>query len=208
MGEPESNAKSNVGDEESFGRRLLSRIKTAIYAPPKKDPSKAQLRIGMIGGDIPVYPPLAFLLLSGGGLLGWFFSGSRMRYLPKGIASSLPLRCTLGAAIVMCSGKLAKACRAELEKFGTKSSFQPVVKICDTGPYSYGRNLMYVAILGIPSAGSVVLDTAWLLYSCLGLGSYLNFIVIPAEEKMLRTEFGKGYEDYCRRVPRWFRIFK
>ena len=66
---------------------------------------------------------------------------------------------------------------------------------------------MYMALLGLPAAGSIMLDTAWLLYSGLSLGAYLNFIVIPVEEKMLSKEFGSLYEDYCRRVPRWFNAF-
>ena len=195
--------------DDTFVQRCLFRLKNAIYAPPKEDANKAQLRVGLIGGDIPVYPPLAFLLWSGCGMLGWFLSGNRMRYLPRGrFASSVSLRCCLGAVLVMGSGKLAKTCRKELEKSGSKPNFAPVVQICDTGIYSYGRNYMYVSVLALPIAGSIMLDTAWLLFSTFGMGSYLNFIVIPAEEKLLRTEFGKSYANYCERVPRWFRIFK
>mmetsp|Transcript_19012 Transcript_19012/g.53475 ORF Transcript_19012/g.53475 Transcript_19012/m.53475 type:complete len:215 (+) Transcript_19012:92-736(+) len=211
MGGGEAQGGDDDGQQEpNFLFRFIARLKTAIHAPPKTDPSKGQLRVGLIGGDIPVFPPLAFLLFSAGGLLGWFVSGNRMRYLPEagGRLTSfiLPLRCTLGGALFMVSNKLTKACRAELEKSGTNANFHPVVNVCETGPYSYGRNFMYVAMLGITVSGSVMLDTAWLLYSTLGLGAYLNFIVIPAEEKLLRTEFGKAYEDYCGRVPRWFRV--
>ena len=35
------------------------RLKTALYAPPVEDPSQPHLTVGLIGGDIPIFPPLA-----------------------------------------------------------------------------------------------------------------------------------------------------
>jgi protein-S-isoprenylcysteine O-methyltransferase Ste14 len=32
--------------------------------------------------------------------------------------------------------------------------------------------------------------------------------VLLYEEPMLRHKFGSEYEDYCRRVPRWFPRFR
>lgn len=198
---------SDPAIDGNFGQRLLHRIKTFVYAAPKNHANAAQLRVGLIGGDIPVFPPLAFILTTGGAFLSWYVSGNQWRYLPPGLASSITLRSCLGIVMVMGAQRLAKACRNELGKSGTKPNFQPVQKVCDTGPYRYGRNFMYVSVLIIPVAGSIALDTAWLLYWSLLLGAYLHFLVIPAEEKLLRNEFGKTYEEYSRRVPRWFWIF-
>jgi protein-S-isoprenylcysteine O-methyltransferase Ste14 len=191
----------------NIATRMFHQLKYVIYAAPKKDPNKAQLRVGFIGGDIPIFPPLFFVLLSTGTLLGWFFSKNRMIYLPSGFWSSIPFRAVASAAMMMCCGEMTMACKTELQKAGTAADFQPVIKVCDTGPYGYSRNLMYVAATCIPLAGSVALDTAWLLYAAMGTGLYLDRIVIPAEEKLLRDEFGEAYENYCRKVPRWFRFF-
>lgn len=190
---------------ETLASRLWYRMKTSIYAPKG---AKNQLSVGLIGGDIPVYPPLAFLLFNAGGFLGWYWTGDRKSFVgPPALAASPSLRAGLGIGLSWCCFQVSRACRAELKKAGTSSAFQPVVKVCDTGPYAYGRNFMYVALLGINLVGSVAFDTAWILRSMLGMGAYLNFVVIPAEEKLLRKEMGEAYEEYCRRVPRWFWIF-
>lgn len=192
-------------NSETLAGRLLYRMKTCIFAPKV---AKNQLSVGLIGGDIPVYPPLAFLLLNAGGFLGWSLTGNRKSFVrPPALASSSSLRAGLGVGLSICCIRLAGACRRELKKADTSSAFQPVVKVCDTGPYAYGRNFMYVALLGMNLVGSVAFDTAWLFYSALGLGTYLNFVVIPAEERLLKRVFGHAYEDYCERVPRWFWVF-
>jgi protein-S-isoprenylcysteine O-methyltransferase Ste14 len=190
---------------ESFLNSLWYRLKHSIYAP-KAAPN--QLSVGLIGGDIPVYPPLMFLLVNTGGLLGWYWTGDRKSFVvPKSLASLPSLRAGLGLSLSYCCVQVVGACRKELRKAGTASAFQPVVKVCDTGPYAYGRNFMYTALLGVNLAGSVAFDSAWLLYSMVGLGAYLNFVVIPAEERLLRKELDPDYGEYCKRVPRWFWIF-
>jgi protein-S-isoprenylcysteine O-methyltransferase Ste14 len=32
---------------------------------------------------------------------------------------------------------------------------------------------------------------------------YLNYVVIPLEEDLLKKEFGEEYERYCKQVRRW-----
>jgi protein-S-isoprenylcysteine O-methyltransferase Ste14 len=189
----------------SFANRLWYRVKTSLRAP---DVAGNQVSVGLIGGDIPIYPPLAFLLFNAGGLLGWYWTGDRKSFVaPKALATSPALRVGLSVGLSWCCGQITGACRKELQKSDTASEFKPVVKVCDTGLYAYGRNFMYVALMGVNLASSVALDTAWLLFSMVGLGAYLHFLVIPAEERMLQKVFGHAYEDYCERVPRWFWIF-
>ena len=33
---------------------------------------------------------------------------------------------------------------------------------------------------------------------------YFHFAVVRVEEPALRQLFGRTYEEYCKRVPRWF----
>lgn len=76
------------------------------------------------------------------------------------------------------------------------------------GPYSVCRNPLYffsfVAILGI------AIQTEMFTVIFLVLSGFAIFYpaVIKNEEKRLREAYGAEYEEYCRRVPRFFPNFK
>jgi protein-S-isoprenylcysteine O-methyltransferase Ste14 len=74
------------------------------------------------------------------------------------------------------------------------------------GPFRYVRNPIYLA-------GITMLLGAGLLYPTwqpndlvlpLLLIAYFHLAVVRIEEPALRQHFGPTYEQYCRRVPRWF----
>ena len=114
-------------------------------------------------------------------------------------------RLAVCAAILAWSGTALKATSKALrEQAETIPDFQPVKHVADTGPYSFSRNWMYVALLSLPVALGVALDSAWLLGSCAMLFAYLDRIVVPAEESFLEKTLGQEYIDYCERVPRWY----
>ena len=63
---------------------------------------------------------------------------------------------------------------------------------------------MYTALifLAIPTL-STVINSAWPLVLAPITWSYLNFVVIKAEEALLTEAFGDQYAAYCAKVPRW-----
>ena len=202
-----NNDNDDTGSSTTFSQRLIHRMKTMIYAPPKRDADQAQIRVGLIDGDIPIFPPLASLFLTGCGLLFWYITGERYKFIqPDTLASSLPARVGIFFILTIIGIKIAKSCRQSLVEVATESNFQPVIKICDIGLYSKGRNFMYVAVLLIHFGLAVAFDTCWLLISMICMFLYLNYIVIPVEENMLRKQFGTTYVKYCDRVPRWFNV--
>jgi len=76
--------------------------------------------------------------------------------------------------------------------------------VVETGLYRITRNPMYVGVI------TAVLGQA-LLYGSWGVALYglllmplFHFVVTVLEEPHLRKERGAAYEEYCRRVPRWF----
>ena len=95
----------------------------------------------------------------------------------------------------------------ELASSGSGTMFTPVGGLATGGIYQVTRNPMYVSLVfvALPTM-SVVLDTAWPLILSPLTFSYLNFVVIAAEEALLRKSFGEQYEQYCRSVPRWLYI--
>jgi protein-S-isoprenylcysteine O-methyltransferase Ste14 len=91
---------------------------------------------------------------------------------------------------------------------GTPFPLDPPKKLVTDGPYAVVRNPMYWAV------GSVVLGEAAVFHSIAILDMAAVFalavvvFVFFAEESSLRRNFGPEYEEYCRRVPRWFPRFR
>jgi len=187
------------------------------------DTGKPRLRVGLLGGDVPVHPPYACAVFSGLSLLGGYYvTGGDMRpYLPASPSALVTPLLTLSSVEVtpILVGRIAvaasisqwakrtkeRAKRALLES-GTTPAFQHSPRVVDGGVFATSRNPMYLALLALPLAGSLALDTSWLLYATAALALYLDRIVVPAEERHLRTTLGKPYDDYCARVPRWFSL--
>ena len=193
---------------------IVQRLRSAIYSPPL-DPSKPpHLRIGLIGGDIPIFPPFAMVLFSGVSLMGWYGSGNRLQFFP-GVTTNyygsetdatitVALRAGIATTLLVWAKKTKNACMEALKKADTTANFSSVKRIADTGPFASSRNMMYVALVAIPTAGCVAFDTTWLALGATSLWTYLHIFVVPAEEKFLSSQFGEEYKNYCKRVPRWF----
>ena len=73
-----------------------------------------------------------------------------------------------------------------------------------SGPYRFVRNPMMWGV------GTILVGLALWLHSVglwFGIGCFLIFVSVFVklyEEPDLRRRFGEEYEEYCRRVPRWF----
>ncbi len=72
-----------------------------------------------------------------------------------------------------------------------------------TGPFAVIRNPRYVQFyLGLLGAACVANYLALYLVVALWLPDI--YLIVLLEEKELRERFGSVYDDYCRRVPRFF----
>ena len=82
-------------------------------------------------------------------------------------------------------------------------------KLLTKGPYQYSRNPQYVAEILI-YIGDVLVTNSFLAL-IIGTLMALWFVLAPfSEEPWLQKQFGKQYEEYCKRVPRFigFRSFE
>ena len=203
----------------SFVTNFKYRLKHIIYAPDvpmDMDPnnnnnnntsSRKHIRVGLIGGDIPIFPPLAMVLFCMLGMCSWYITSKRYEFVkPQILGQSLYIRLLYSFGIFVTGMKCLKSCRIELTKFGTSSNFQPVTKICNTGLYSISRNFMYIGVLLINISLSIAFNTLWLVTSTCCMFLYLQYIVIPTEELFLKEQFGKEYDIYCSQVPRWINL--
>lgn len=80
-------------------------------------------------------------------------------------------------------------------------------KFIDKGFYGYSRNPMYISILVMLFGGFLILGHVLLLiYTILAIPA-VHLFVVYKEEPELKRLFGKEYEDYMKKVPRWLPKF-
>jgi len=71
-----------------------------------------------------------------------------------------------------------------------------------TGPYAYTRNPLYLGSM-LMAAGFAVALMSWPVALLIAVGFVAIYVpVIASEERFLRATFA-GFDDYCRRVPRF-----
>jgi protein-S-isoprenylcysteine O-methyltransferase Ste14 len=77
-------------------------------------------------------------------------------------------------------------------------------KIITTGIYRYTRNPIYIFVWLVIFGESLFFTSLDLLYYLIFWIVIFNLLVRFAEEPYMRAQFGKEYDSYCRKVPRWF----
>jgi protein-S-isoprenylcysteine O-methyltransferase Ste14 len=72
-----------------------------------------------------------------------------------------------------------------------------------SGPYRFTRNPQYVGFI-IAIVGDAILTNSWMTWVAGFLGALLFAVTPFLEEPWLTKKFGPVYEEYRRRVPRYF----
>lgn len=112
-------------------------------------------------------------------LLGWLWAGG---------GAALLLGSVFGFAAV---GK------------GTLAPVDAPTELVVCGPYRWVRNPMYVGVLGILAGESLALGSPAILLHMAVMWGVFHLFVALYEEHTLRRRFGKAYERFLERVPRW-----
>lgn len=71
------------------------------------------------------------------------------------------------------------------------------------GPYLRMRNPLYAGVVIAVAGIGVVTRSVPTLVLAMAIGVAAHAWVERREEPRLRASFGRAYEEYCRRVPRW-----
>jgi protein-S-isoprenylcysteine O-methyltransferase Ste14 len=71
------------------------------------------------------------------------------------------------------------------------------------GPYRLSRNPMYVGLVLAYLGEAGILRQIWPVFLLPLTVAYINWVVIPVEERKLKEVFGEEYERYRARVHRW-----
>ena len=77
-------------------------------------------------------------------------------------------------------------------------------KIVTHGPYRFTRNPMYVSLFLAYLGEAGILAQLWPVIVFPLIFAYVNWVIIPLEEEVLKNDFKDDYVNYCSQVRRWF----
>ena len=126
--------------------------------------------------------------------------------LLRGDTGSAPLPAAVaGYALVVAGLALLFTCIVGFatEGGGTLAPYDPPGALVARGPYRYSRNPMYVGVLTILAGLALARWSTTLAAYAVVVALGFTAFVLAYEEPHLEQEFGDGYREYKRRVPRW-----
>ena len=91
---------------------------------------------------------------------------------------------------------------------GTLAPWTPTQKLIIRGPYKYCRNPMISGVLFVLIGETMFLNSANILIVAAAFFIINTIYFILKEEPDLYKRFGKEYEAYKKKVPRWIPKFK
>ena len=147
---------------------------------------------------VKVMPPLVFFaFLMGAGVLEFG--------LPMDAGDGwLALRRLIAWPLLLFAGYLALSSWMMFLKSGTHvDPRKPALKIIEGGPFRISRNPMYLSLVIILTALSILHLSIWFLLSTCGLWFILDRKAVEPEEAYLAEKFGERYRAYVSRVRRW-----
>lgn len=87
---------------------------------------------------------------------------------------------------------------------GAYVEFDPPREFVAVGPFERVRNPIAACVVGMLAGEAVALSSTGMLLLVLIAVPLAHLQVVLMEEPLLKKRFGRAYEDYLRRVPRWF----
>ena len=146
-----------------------------------------------------VPPPWLFILI-------YLVGVALQRVLPLGIRSpELASTVRLAGFVLILAGIAFAASALGIFKKSktTTVPFETPSTLVISGPYRFTRNPMYVGLtltyLGVAGTRSEI----WPVIVLPLMLAYVNFVVIPFEERNLLGVFGESYQQYRAKVRRW-----
>lgn len=87
---------------------------------------------------------------------------------------------------------------------GTLSPADPTKKLVISGLYRFSRNPMYIGVIMMLIGDSIFFRSYILVGYALLIFIAFNIFIIFFEEPRLQDDFGSEYNEYVKKVRRWF----
>lgn len=130
-------------------------------------------------------------------ILEWFF--------PTDLNISKNIAISIGIFVMILSWLIIFTSKHQFKKNNQKSGpNNETITIIKTGLFSYTRNPIYLGVIFIAPALGFIFDSIWLILAIIPVSTLIHFLLIIPEEKYLKNKFGTEYDDYYRKVRRWF----
>lgn len=115
---------------------------------------------------------------------------------------------TFGQFLVLVGIIVLADCFRVIKKFGegTPVPVEPPKHLVTKGLFQFTRNPMYIALFAIILGEAFFLGHLLLFIYFLLLDFLFHLYVVKIEEPEVKRRFGKEYEEYCQKTPRW--LFK
>ena len=123
---------------------------------------------------------------------------------PVALLSGIPgiVFAVLTLAIAAGSGWLIEtAIRTLGKQWALRARLVAGHKLITAGPYAYVRNPIYTGMFGMLIATGLAMEHWTALIAAVVFFAMGTVIRVRSEEKLLRSEFGKEFDDYAGRVP-------
>lgn len=126
--------------------------------------------------------------------------------LPLGILPDAlsPISLIPGLALFSLAGLLGLSGIIAFRAAGTNiEPHKPTLVLVYSGPYRLTRNPMYLGLLMLHLAVTLLASLDWGVLTVIPLALLLHFGVILREERYLAAKFGKDYQNYLNNTRRW-----
>ena len=137
----------------------------------------------------------------------WFWLLLRVRPLSRAWDALIPQWVTWpGVTLIIAGGLGIVTCVAlfVVRGRGTPAIFDAPARFVTIGPYRHVRNPMYLSAV-ITFSGLALYHRSFAVMVCAATWFLaIHLFVLAVEEPGLRQRFGPSYEEYCRRVRRWW----
>jgi len=122
------------------------------------------------------------------------------------LAADAPLAHPAGLGLLIAGAAALLWCVRDfhVQGKGTLAPWSPPARLVIVGLYRYTRNPMYVAVTLILLGWAVSFGVAGLFAYALIVAVAFQLRVVLGEEPWLAERHGQQWNDYARRVPRWF----
>lgn len=79
----------------------------------------------------------------------------------------------------------------------------PTTELIVSGVFAFSRNPLSLGTLLFLLGLGLLLVNFWMVILLVPTAVFIKAVLIAPEERYLRRSFGKDYEAYCSKVPRW-----